>query len=207
MSSDESAPRTVVQAERQQEQHDISTQNGLSPYNRMVNRIELASTHIPEFYITPFCGAMAGVASGVVTCPLDVIKTKLQAQGGFARRRGAQGSETAQLYRGMIGTGKTIWKNQGIRGLYQGLGPMVLGYLPTWAVYLTVYDKSKAFFEQKTGELSFVLRILPMVNAFFLHRQLVAFQNIRVCYCWVMFNNSNKPYLGHQNEIDVAKWQ
>lgn len=121
-------------------------------YGGMVARLELASTHIPSIYITPFCGAMAGVASGIVTCPLDVIKTKLQAQGGFIRRNGIHRTETAHIYRGMIGTGKTIWKNQGIRGLYQGLGPMLLGYLPTWAVYLTVYDKSRAFWATKTGQ-------------------------------------------------------
>jgi solute carrier family 25 folate transporter 32 len=91
------------------------------------------------------------VASGIVTCPLDVIKTKLQAQGGFARRRAP--THTSQMYRGMIGTGSTIWRSEGIRGLYRGLGPMLLGYLPTWAVYLTVYDQSRAFFGQKTGSL------------------------------------------------------
>lgn len=158
MSSDDSAPRPVVSSE-QQEYHEHhaathlpSSMTAPTPYGKMLTRLEIASTHIPSFYITPFCGAMAGVASGIVTCPLDVIKTKLQAQGGFLRRRVGHRTETAQLYRGMIGTGKTIWQNQGIRGLYQGLGPMLLGYLPTWAVYLTVYDKSRAFWETKTGK-------------------------------------------------------
>ncbi|KAF3404289.1 Mitochondrial nicotinamide adenine dinucleotide transporter 2 [Talaromyces pinophilus] len=156
MSSDDSAPRPVVRPE-QQEYHEHhapthlpSSMTAPTPYGKILTRLEIASTHIPSFYITPFCGAMAGVASGIVTCPLDVIKTKLQAQGGFLRRRAGHRTETAQLYRGMIGTGKTIWQNQGIRGLYQGLGPMLLGYLPTWAVYLTVYDKSRAFWEKKT---------------------------------------------------------
>jgi solute carrier family 25 folate transporter 32 len=114
-------------------------------------RMEIYSTQIPEWYVTPFCGASAGVASGIVTCPLDVIKTKLQAQGGFLRRRGPK-ADTTLLYRGMVGTGKMIWREEGLRGLYRGLGPMLLGYLPTWAVYLTVYDKSRDFFHQKTGE-------------------------------------------------------
>lgn len=113
-------------------------------------RLEIFSTRIPNFYIAPFCGASAGVASGIVTCPLDVIKTKLQAQGGFARR-GGQSMETRTLYRGMLGTGKTIFKEDGIRGLYQGLGPMLLGYLPTWAVYLAVYDRSREYFYEQTG--------------------------------------------------------
>ncbi|KAJ5610311.1 hypothetical protein N7510_007030 [Penicillium lagena] len=114
-----------------------------------MTRLEILSTRIPNFYIAPVCGASAGVASGIVTCPLDVIKTKLQAQGGFARR-GAQ-VEAKTLYRGMLGTGRIIWREDGIRGLYQGLGPMLLGYLPTWAVYLAVYDRSREYFYDQTG--------------------------------------------------------
>ncbi|KAH8693145.1 mitochondrial carrier domain-containing protein [Talaromyces proteolyticus] len=146
MPSDDSAPAPA--ASHEQQQH-APAHLSRQPANRLLTRLEVYSTRIPAYYITPFCGALAGVASGIVTCPLDVIKTKLQAQGGFARRR-AHMSHTSQMYRGMIGTGTTIWKNEGIRGLYQGLGPMLLGYLPTWAVYLTVYDQSRAFFEQKT---------------------------------------------------------
>ncbi|KAJ5712761.1 hypothetical protein N7493_009229 [Penicillium malachiteum] len=114
-----------------------------------LTRMENLSTHVPNFWIAPFCGGAAGVASGIVTCPLDVIKTKLQAQGGFARRNGAA-METKALYRGMLGTGRVIIREDGIRGLYQGLGPMLMGYLPTWAVYLAIYDRTREYFYEKT---------------------------------------------------------
>lgn len=115
-------------------------------------RLQIAAARIPSFYITPFCGASAGVASGIVTCPLDVIKTKLQAQGGFQVRRNGKLVPSQTMYRGMFGTGRLIWKEEGLRGMYRGLGPMLLGYLPTWAVYLTVYDRSREYFHHKTGE-------------------------------------------------------
>lgn len=124
-----------------------------SPSADFITRLEILSTKVPNIWIAPFCGAIAGVASGIVTCPLDVIKTKLQAQGGFARRA-AQSGETKALYRGMIGTGKIIFREDGLRGLYQGLGPMLMGYLPTWAVYLAVYDKSREYFYEETGRWS-----------------------------------------------------
>lgn len=96
-----------------------------------------------QFHAT--AGAIGGIASGIVTCPLDVIKTKLQAQGGFtpiSKGRGHVGHP--QLYNGLVGTATTIWKSEGLRGMYRGLGPIVMGYLPTWAVWFTVYNKAKA---------------------------------------------------------------
>lgn len=40
-------------------------------------------------------------------------------------------------------TFKSVLKHDGIRGLYRGLGPTILGYLPTWAIYFAVYDGIK----------------------------------------------------------------
>jgi solute carrier family 25 folate transporter 32 len=104
-------------------------------------------------------GAAGGFMSGVVTCPLDVIKTKLQAQGGF---RAAQGNSVPPLatarYNGMLGTARVIWREEGLKGMYRGLGPIILGYLPTWAVWFTVYGKSKEFFGQHNGKYQLAVR-------------------------------------------------
>jgi solute carrier family 25 (mitochondrial folate transporter), member 32 len=88
-------------------------------------------------------GAIGGFTSGVVTCPLDVIKTKLQAQGGFAPVSKGRHVGHPKVYEGLVGTARVIWREEGIRGMYRGLGPIILGYLPTWAVWFTVYNKSK----------------------------------------------------------------
>ncbi|TFK48698.1 mitochondrial NAD transporter [Heliocybe sulcata] len=82
-------------------------------------------------------GAGGGLVASVATCPLDVIKTKLQAQ---------QTAHGAHGYLGVIGTVKAILKRDGLKGLYRGLGPTVLGYLPTWAIYFAVYDGIKGYF-------------------------------------------------------------
>ncbi|KAJ3733323.1 mitochondrial NAD transporter [Lentinula guzmanii] len=82
-------------------------------------------------------GAGGGLVASVATCPLDVVKTKLQAQ------RFVQGQVG---YQGIFGTIKTIAKFDGLKGFYRGLGPTILGYLPTWAIYFAVYDGIKSTF-------------------------------------------------------------
>lgn len=115
-----------------------------------VNRLQIWAARLPETYVLPVSGGIAGAVSGFVSCPLDVIKTKLQAQGGFqAAKDGIKLSTTA--YRGVQGTAEMIWKEEGLKGMYRGLGPMLLGYVPTWAVYLTVYNKAQTYFRTKTG--------------------------------------------------------
>ncbi|KZT11852.1 mitochondrial carrier [Laetiporus sulphureus 93-53] len=92
---------------------------------------------MPSSADSMIAGAGGGFVASIATCPLDVIKTRLQAQ-RFAR--GSQG------YLGVLGTVKAVLRHDGIRGLYRGLGPTLLGYLPTWAIYFAVYDGIKDHF-------------------------------------------------------------
>ena len=119
-----------------------------------ITPIERLATQMSMPLVTSISGAISGIASGVVTCPLDVIKTKLQAQGGFRteardRARAGGSSSTTTVYRGLVGTAASIWRDEGVRGMYRGLFPMVLGYFPTWAVYFTVYDRAKVFWYEQ----------------------------------------------------------
>lgn len=71
--------------------------------------------------------------SSIVTCPLDVAKTRLQNQGAGT-----------PVYRGSFGTLHKILLDEGIRGWYRGLTPTMLGYLPSWAIYFSVYETMKS---------------------------------------------------------------
>ena len=77
-------------------------------------------------------GGTAGLTSSIIACPLDVIKTKLQSQ-----RAGSS------KYRGTLDAFAVIWREEGPRGYFRGLGPTVLGYLPNWAIYFLCYDRYK----------------------------------------------------------------
>ncbi|KAK3075162.1 hypothetical protein LTR53_001773 [Teratosphaeriaceae sp. CCFEE 6253] len=104
------------------------------------------STNLSSAAVASISGATGGVASGIVTCPLDVIKTKLQAGNIFYNsHHAAPTPATSQLYHGMVGTARTIIRQDGLRGMYRGLAPMLIGYLPTWAVYMAVYDHTREY--------------------------------------------------------------
>ncbi|KAI8805641.1 mitochondrial carrier domain-containing protein [Cladochytrium replicatum] len=127
-------------------------------------------------------GGGAGCVAAVATCPLDVVKIRLQNQsrsvpppeytetpstsqthqkrGGVSSlwtrkppepsHRPASASAAPAtvatkhpFYTGTFSALNKIYKADGIRGLYRGVGPTVAGYLPTWAIYFTVYDSAK----------------------------------------------------------------
>lgn len=155
MSADDPAPPPSPNSARERyapptalSSHDRSSmhhENWSSPYSSLA----LKCAALPNSSVNAACGAVAGIASGIVTCPLDVIKTRLQAQGSWRPRQ--QGRASRVVYQGLIGTARVIWMQDGVRGLYRGLGPMLLGYVPTWAVYMSVYDWSKDFFYGRIG--------------------------------------------------------
>lgn len=72
--------------------------------------------------------------------------------GGASLPAHAFDGEGDRVYRGLLGTLRTIYKYDGIRGFYRGLGPTIFGYLPTWAIYFTVYDGCKEFLAKNAGD-------------------------------------------------------
>lgn len=110
-------------------------------------KLAIWSTKFSAGNVNTFSGATAGFAAAIATCPLDVIKTKLQAQGAFFNP-GLQhkGPPVGDMYRGLVGTARVIIRQDGVRGLYRGITPMLLGYTPTWAVYMTVYRAGSEYF-------------------------------------------------------------
>jgi hypothetical protein len=75
-------------------------------------------------------GAAAGAGASFLTCPLDVVKTQLQ-------------NSTVPRYSGTLNGLLTIWREEGYRGWYRGLSATMLGYLPSWAIYFSVYEETK----------------------------------------------------------------
>lgn len=142
--SDRYAPTIAAPSSR-----DMTSPAERSNWSAPFAALAVKVSKLPDGPVNALCGASAGVASGIVTCPLDVIKTRLQAQGSFRPRPYAGPARV--VYKGLTGTARTIWREDGIRGLYRGLGPMLLGYIPTWAVYMSTYESTKDLLNERMG--------------------------------------------------------
>lgn len=91
-------------------------------------------TKMSEYQLVTLAGAALGFLAGVVVCPLDVVKTRIQAQGKLNR------------YGLFVHAFGKIIREEGVKGLYRGVVPVTIGYLPTWTIYFTVYERAKRFY-------------------------------------------------------------
>ncbi|KAK0758216.1 LOW QUALITY PROTEIN: hypothetical protein N5P37_009518 [Trichoderma harzianum] len=111
-----------------------------------LSHLEDLTLSLSNTSIRSLAGATSGVASSIVICPLDVMKTKLQARHGLqlwtldavSKRRSFQD-------RGMIGTGRAIWHEAGLVGMYQGLGPVMLASFLRGTIHFPIYHKINDF--------------------------------------------------------------
>lgn len=74
------------------------------------------------FLISLISGGAAGTATDLAFFPIDTLKTRLQAKGGF-------------------------FQNGGFRGLYKGLGSAVIASAPSASLFFITYDNCKNYFK------------------------------------------------------------
>ncbi|XP_012282553.1 solute carrier family 25 member 36-A [Orussus abietinus] len=133
-------------------------------------------------------GGVAGTVGAIATCPLEVVKTRLQSStSGFHPPPGSQefnsGHVTCKSFPtpqqrrlctgkntryspmalshcgvappkgglpppppGLLKCLKYIWKHEGYRALFKGLGPNLVGVAPSRAIYFCTYSQSKNTF-------------------------------------------------------------
>lgn len=81
-------------------------------------------------------GAGAGATAAAFTTPLDVAKTRLQTQGEFAAAAPAR-------YTGMLDALRTVWRQEGARGLTRGLSARICFHSMSAALAWTTYEQVK----------------------------------------------------------------
>ena len=69
-------------------------------------------------------GGLAGILTWLVNYPIDVIKSRIQ----------ADGTQGVNRYHGFVDCGKQILQSEGIRGFKKGLGVTLIRAFPVNAV-------------------------------------------------------------------------
>lgn len=63
----------------------------------------------------------------LITCPLEVVKTQFQALHNRRALEGTKGRYTPAFVYAI----KLIWSKEGLKGLFKGLGPNLVGVFPS----------------------------------------------------------------------------
>lgn len=103
---------------------------------------------VPQPYRKLLAGAIGGTVAAMVTCPLDVLRTRLQ-------------SSAAPALRSMspLALGMHIVRTEGVSALWKGLTPTVMGVGPARAINFAIYGHSKGSLQARgiTGSKQHVL--------------------------------------------------
>lgn len=83
----------------------------------------------------PDTGAMSGTIAAAVTTPLDVVKTRQQIMS-------KGNSQTPSVHRLLLDIGR----NEGLPGLFSGIGPRCIRAAPSCAIVLSTYEFLKRMF-------------------------------------------------------------
>uniref|UniRef100_A0A8D1VSD0 Solute carrier family 25 member 33 n=1 Tax=Sus scrofa TaxID=9823 RepID=A0A8D1VSD0_PIG len=116
-----------------------------------------ATTGTPKlvfFFNLLVCG---GTVGAIFTCPLEVIKTRLQSsrlalrtvyypQVHLGTISGAGVVRPTSVTPGLLQVLKSILEKEGPKSLFRGLGPNLVGVAPSRAVYFACYSKAKEQF-------------------------------------------------------------
>ena len=86
-------------------------------------------------------GSVAGAFGAFMVYPIDLVKTRMQNQ------RSSRVGE--RLYANSIDCAKKVIRNEGVKGLYSGVVPQLVGVAPEKAIKLTVNDIVRGIFTEK----------------------------------------------------------
>ncbi|RVW49298.1 Mitochondrial substrate carrier family protein B [Vitis vinifera] len=105
-------------------------------------------------------GGLAGLTAASATYPLDLVRTRLAAQDAFLNcllKSSVLQMTKVIYYRGIGHTLQTIVREEGIWGLYKGLGATLLGVGPSIAINFSVYETLRSSWHSQRPNDSTVL--------------------------------------------------
>lgn len=116
-------------------------------------------------------GGCGGTVGAILTCPLEVVKTRLQASQLSFRPlcfrefhlqtvTGSNFTPARAYTTGVLQLLRSILQNEGARSLFKGLGPNLVGVAPSRAIYFWAYSTAKEFCNTRLAPESKTVHIL-----------------------------------------------
>lgn len=106
--------------------------------------------HQRDTIVHLFAGGCGGTVGAILTCPLEVVKTRLQSSHvtfyvtSQMQLSGVNGASVARMAPpGPLHCLKLIMEREGARSLFRGLGPNLVGVAPSRAIYFAAYSSAK----------------------------------------------------------------
>lgn len=103
-------------------------------------------------------GGIGGMAGAVVTCPFDLVKTRLQSDVYRTIYKSTAGKnstgpkafkylrQAAIHFRETFGILSNVYGNEGFRSLFKGLGPNLVGVIPARSINFFTYGTTKEIY-------------------------------------------------------------
>ncbi|CAM9644152.1 unnamed protein product [Heterosigma akashiwo] len=111
-------------------QEDKQSKTKLENISGKAGHGKLASRSSQQQLAQAMASVCGGVASTIITNPIDVVRTRLQ-----VTDRGHQSSIGKELV--------ILWNEGGIRSMFKGLGPRMIATAPASVLVISVYDLIK----------------------------------------------------------------
>ncbi|XP_041777460.1 mitochondrial basic amino acids transporter [Anopheles merus] len=94
--------------------------------------IQRRTANPDSLYSHFLAGSAAGLAQSIVCSPMELIKTRLQLQDNLPR--------AAERFSGPMDCTRAIWRREGFRGIFRGLGITAARDMPGFSSYFVAYE-------------------------------------------------------------------
>ncbi|KAM9928287.1 hypothetical protein OXX80_010065 [Metschnikowia pulcherrima] len=119
-----------------------------SSTQRQAEPIDSSTPKSTPKWVHFIAGGTGGMVGAIVTCPLDVVKTRLQSDSYHSAynktpKSGNPIVKGFQHFKETCGVISSIYRTEGGRALFRGLGPNLVGVIPARSINFFTYGSSK----------------------------------------------------------------
>ncbi|KAL6931560.1 related to Mitochondrial carrier protein RIM2 [Hanseniaspora guilliermondii] len=121
-------------------------------------------------YVHFIAGGIGGMAGCIATCPLDLVKTRLQSDGFKAYIHTKSPSTTMFIFNSVMSPFQilgNVYKTEGFRALFKGLGPGLIGSVPARSINFFTYGLAKDLYSKtfNNGQENAKIHLLAAATA------------------------------------------